>query len=53
MKLHKANKSKDKFIITEVWKTGEKVAKTYRGRKPQGYMVYKNGLHFTFLPYGK
>lgn len=43
----------DRFIVTEVWKTGEKAKKVYRGRKPQGFNIYKNGVFYEFLPYGE
>lgn len=46
-------KTLDKYIVVEVWKTGEKVKKVYRGRKPQGYNVYKNSVWHEFLPYGE
>lgn len=46
-------KTLDRYIVVEVWKSGEKAKKVYRGRKPQGYKVYKNGLYESFLPYGE
>lgn len=39
------------YIITEVFKTGEKPLKRYRGPKPRGYCIYKDGLFWKFLPY--
>jgi len=42
----------DRYIVTEVYKTGEKVHKPKRGPKPQGYRVYRNGLAYDYLPYG-
>ena len=41
----------DGYRIAEVYKTGEKKIRTYRGPKPQGYNVYANGKFQTFLPY--
>jgi hypothetical protein len=40
-----------KYLITEVWKTGERPLK-YNGKKPQGYNIYCNGIIKEFLPYG-
>ena len=39
------------YRIAEVYKSGEKKVKTYRGPKPLGYNVYANGRFQTFLPY--
>jgi len=44
-------KRPNKYIITEVWKTGEKILK-YKGKKLQGYNIYCNDSFKEFLPYG-
>ena len=47
------NVTLDRYIVTEVYKIGEKAEQKKRGPKPQGYNVYRNGVFEKFLPYGK
>jgi hypothetical protein len=44
------HKIEKKYRIAEMWKTGERLI-TYKRKKPQGYIIYENGLYKEFLAY--